>query len=78
MNFKRREWSGRQFHIDHIIPLSAFDLTKKTEQKKAFHYTNLQILSAEDNLTKYTKINYIPKSFVVPTLKVKNSEAEAC
>lgn len=46
----------RGWHVDHIIPCSAFDLTKENEQKKCFNYMNLQPLWAKDNLTKKDKI----------------------
>ena len=45
-----------KWHVDHIRPISKFDLTDKEEQKKCFHYTNLQPLWAVDNLKKGSKI----------------------
>ncbi len=44
------------WHIDHIFPVSSFDLTKESEQKKCFHYTNLQPLWAPDNIKKSDKL----------------------
>ena len=51
-------WSnhGTYWHIDHIIPISYFDLEDKTEQKIAFHYGNMQPLTVSDNLTKHNTV----------------------
>jgi len=46
-----------EIHIDHIRPCASFDLNKESEQRKCFHYSNLQPLWAKDNLSKGAKYN---------------------
>ena len=45
-----------EWHIDHIRPCADFDLTNPDEQKKCFHFSNLQPLWAVENLRKSNKI----------------------
>jgi hypothetical protein len=46
-------WSNYgKWHVDHIKSCASFDLSKEDEQRKCFHYTNLQPLWAEENLSK--------------------------
>ena len=42
-------------HYDHIKPVSRFNLDNEEELLKCCHFTNLQPLLAEDNLTKLNK-----------------------
>ena len=48
-----------KWHVDHIIPCANFDLTDPEQQKKCFHYTNLQPLWALDNLKKSNHVNFV-------------------
>lgn len=50
MSWENHSQTG--WHIDHIKPLSHFDLSDRDQFLQACHYTNLQPLWAKDNLTK--------------------------
>jgi hypothetical protein len=54
MSWKNYGYYG--WHIDHIKPCASFDLSKPSEQRKCFHYSNLQPLWAKDNLSKNDKV----------------------
>ena len=54
MSWDNHSYHG--WHIDHIIPCASFDLSDPEEQKKCFHYTNLQPLWALDNFKKGDKM----------------------
>ena len=48
-------WSFYGWHIDHIKPLSSFDLDDIEQLKQACHYTNLQPLWGLENMRKGAK-----------------------
>ena len=47
---------GKEWHIDHVIPLSKFNLEDKAEQLIAFNWRNTMPLSPKENLSKNCKI----------------------
>lgn len=52
----RMSWENYgEWHIDHIKPLSKFDLEIRSQFLEAAHYTNLQPLWAVDNIIKSNK-----------------------
>jgi len=50
-NYGKNGW-----HVDHIIPISFFNMEDATEQRMCFHYTNLQPLWWKENLEKSNKL----------------------
>lgn len=50
MTWENHGYNG--WHIDHVVPLSRFDLTDREQFLKACHYTNLQPMWAMDNWIK--------------------------
>lgn len=48
-------YGPKGWHIDHIKPLSSFDLNNEYELKQACHYSNLRPLWWQDNLRKSNK-----------------------
>lgn len=55
MNWNNYGNGEKQWNIDHIKPISSFDLTKEEEQMKAFHFTNCQPMWALENFKKSNK-----------------------
>lgn len=60
IGFDINNFNGKEYHIDHIIPISAFNMKCSYHQKLCNHWSNLQILSAKENLEKGNKL---PKDF---------------
>lgn len=64
-------WENKEmWHIDHVIPLCFFDLTKIEEQHLACHWTNLRPLKSTENLAKGGKI--IEKDIISHISVIKN------
>lgn len=55
---------GNLWHIDHRVPIAAFDMADPEQQKACFHYTNLQPLWAVDNIKKGSRYG---QNFSSPT-----------
>ena len=46
------------WHIDHIRPCNSFNLLDPEQQKKCFHFTNLQPLWGKDNIRKHARLDW--------------------
>ncbi len=58
-----QNWSRTGWHIDHIIPLSKYDLTDRKQFLEACNYTNMQPLWAKENLSKHNKVSISKDKF---------------
>lgn len=50
---------GEVWHIDHVVACARFDIVKKEEQEKCFHWSNMQPLTVLDNLGKSDKLDLV-------------------
>jgi hypothetical protein len=55
MTWANRGHRGAVWHIDHIVPCDAYDLTDPEQQRRCFHYSNLRPLWAVENVRKSAK-----------------------
>lgn len=46
-----------QWHVDHVSPIAAFDLTRHDHRTRAFHHANLQPMWADANMIKGASLN---------------------
>lgn len=50
------EWTGQPCHIDHIVPLATAHTAE--DVYRLCHYTNLRLLTPEDNMEKSDSLDY--------------------
>ena len=65
---------GKEWHIDHVIPISKFDLDDENEQLLAFNWRNTMPLSGLENLQKNNKI--LPDQIKLHLEKLKEYHTE--
>lgn len=60
------------WHIDHIVPCAAFDLSDPAQQRRCFHWSNLRPLWAKTNIKKGAQTD---GQFHLPLTSVEAMEA---
>lgn len=54
-----KDFNERKYHIDHILPISSFDLNDPNQVKSCFSKNNIRWLLADENLNKKNKIEVL-------------------
>lgn len=62
---------GTVWHIDHRIPCSWFNLINPEEQKRCFHYSNLQPMFSSENLSKRDRFANPSLNQFIEGIKIK-------
>lgn len=57
MSWSNYGWGIGKWVVDHIIPCAKFDLSAPDQQKRCFHFLNLQPLWWDENLLKSDRIS---------------------
>lgn len=57
--FNNKNYNSTEYHMDHVVPLSLFDLNKQENIDIAFNWTNIQVLPKKENLKKSNNFNTI-------------------
>jgi len=73
--FSEIEMTWSNIHIDHIKPISVFDLNNQDEFIDCSNYTNLQPLIAEMNLKKSNRWNDVSNDFWLTSI-INNEHAD--
>jgi len=73
--FSEIEMKWDNIHVDHIKPISVFDLDNQDEFISCCSYTNLQPLLAEMNRTKHNKWNDVSNDFWLTSI-INNEDAD--
>ena len=68
------EMNISNIHLDHIKPVSKFDLSNVDEVYKCCHWSNIQPLLALDNLKKSNKWSISDEEYWVKNISKYNSE----
>jgi hypothetical protein len=67
------EMTFENIHIDHVKPVSQFNLNDEEQFLDCCHYTNLQPLLAKDNLEKNNKWTYVNEIYWIENIKGKET-----